>query len=319
MSQVRIAILDDYQGVALQHGDWASLGDRVHPVVFRDHLHDPDLLIDRLLEFPVVVAMRERTSFPRQVLERLPNLRLLLTAGMHNAVIDDEACADLGITYCGTSGTGSGTPELTWALILACKRHIPTEVANVRSGGWMTTVGTELYRSTLGLCGLGYIGARVARVAKAFGMNVIAWSQNLTEERCAKYDATLVTKDELVARADVLSVHLVLSERTEGIIGEPELRQMKRTAILINTSRGPLVDEAALARACREGWIAGAGLDAYGVEPLPPHHPFRTLPNVVATPHIGYVTDACYDVFFRDFVEDIGAWLDGAPVRLITQ
>ena len=315
---MRVALLDDYQDVAGKFGNWESLAGRAEPVAFTDHLDDADALVARLAGFPIVVAMRERTAFPRTVLERLPDLRLLITTGMGNAAIDQRACTDLGITYCGTSGVGRNTAELTWALILASLRHIPEEVANVRSGGWMTTVGTDVARSTLGLCGLGRIGAQVARVGAAFGMELIAWSQNLTEERCAEFGAQRVSKEELFRRADVLTVHLVLSARTRGLIGETELRSMKPTSILVNTSRGPICDEPVLARACREGWIAGAGLDAFGTEPLPADDPFRSLPNVIATPHIGYVTESSYRIFYDHIVEDIAAWLDGAPVRLIT-
>jgi phosphoglycerate dehydrogenase-like enzyme len=313
----RAAVLDDYQGVALDFADWSVLGGRVEVTTFADHVDDQAALIERLAPFEIVVAMRERTSFPREVLAALPNLELLVTTGGRNAVIDEQACADLGVTVCGTGGEAQTTAELTWALILAATRHLPTEIANVAGGGWMTTVGGDLYRATLALCGLGRIGARVARVGAAFGMEIIAWSQNLTVERCARYDATLVSKDELFARADYLSIHQVLSERTLGLVGEPELRAMKPTAWLINTSRGPICDEAALARACEERWIAGAALDAYGVEPLPADHAFRRLNNVLASPHIGYVTERVYRIFHHDIVEDITAWLDGRPVRVV--
>lgn len=315
---MRVAILDDYQGVALQSADWSVLDGRAEPTVFRDHIADPASLAEALAPFPVVVAMRERTAFDRDLLERLPNLRLLVTTGMRNAVVDEAACAERGVVYCGTDGKVQSTAELTWALILGCLRHIPTEVANVAGGGWMTTVGTDLYGATLGMCGLGRIGAMVARVGAAFGMNIIAWSQNLTAERCGEFGAELVTKEDLFRRSDVLSIHLVLSERTRGLVGEAELRAMKPTAWLINTSRGPICDEDVLARACAERWIAGAGLDAYGVEPLPAQHPFRTLDNVLATPHIGYVSENVYGIFFTEIVEDIAAWLDGSPVRVIS-
>jgi phosphoglycerate dehydrogenase-like enzyme len=251
------------------------------------------------------------------VLERLPDLRLLVTTGARNAAIDAKACSDLGIVYCGTGSRVQSTAELTWALILGAARHLPEEVANVNSGGWMTTVGADLFGATLGMCGLGRIGAMVAEVGKAFGMNVIAWSQNLTEERCAELGVELVSKEELFARSDFVSIHLVLSDRTTSLVGEAELRAMKPTAWLVNTSRGPICDEEALVRACQEGWIAGAGLDAYGVEPLPADHPFRELTNVVATPHIGYVSKNVYDIFFRDVVEDVVGFLDGSPVRRI--
>lgn len=315
---LRVALLDDYQGVSLDLLAAAGPADpRVSWDAFTDHLDDEDRLVERLRGYGAVVAMRERTAFPRAVLEQLPDLRLLVTTGPRNAVIDEEACAELGITLCGTSGSVQSTAELTWALILAALRHVPEEVANVRGGGWMTTVGADLHGATLGLLGLGRIGAMVARVGAAFGMELIAWSQNLTAERCAELGATLVGREELFSRSDVLSVHLVLSDRTRGLVGAAELASMKPTAWLVNTSRGPICDEGALARACADGVIAGAALDAYGVEPLPAGHPFRTLPNVLATPHIGYVSNDVYAAFHRHIAEDVTAFLDGAPVRVI--
>jgi phosphoglycerate dehydrogenase-like enzyme len=261
--------------------------------------------------------MRERTAFPPSLIARLPELKLLVTTGPRNAVIDVAACNAAGVTVSGTGGSVWSTSELTWALILACARFVPTEVANVRGGGWMTTVGKDLHGATLGLLGLGRIGGLVAKVGQAFGMETIAWSQNLTEERCASLGVAHVSKDELFQRSDILTVHLVLSPRTTGLVGEAELRAMKPTAILVNTSRGPICDEPMLARACSEGWIAGAGLDAYGVEPLPADDPFRALDNVIATPHIGYVSENVYRAFFADIVEDIAAYLDGAPIRVV--
>lgn len=314
----RAVVLNDYQRVALTSADWSPLDGRVTVDVIDRHLADPDALVAAIDGYEIVVAMRERTPFPRSVLERLGSLELLVTTGARNAAIDAGACAELGVTYCGTGGQVQSTAELTWALILACARHLPTEVTNVADGRWMTTVGTDLYGSTLGLCGLGRIGSMVAEVGKAFGMDLIAWSQNLTAERCEEFGAELVTKDELLARSDFLSVHLVLSDRTRSLIAEPELRAMKPTAWLVNTSRGPICDEQALASACAEGWIAGAGLDAYEVEPLPPEHAFRRLDNVLATPHIGYVSKRVYEIFFSDVVEDIAGFLDGEPVRVIT-
>jgi len=314
----KLAILNDYQRVALTAADWSGLGGRVDITVFDHHIADPDELVAALEPFEIVVAMRERTAFPRPVLERLGNLELLVTTGPRNAVIDAGDCAALGITYCGTGGSVHSTAELTWALILACARHLPAEIASVRAGGWMTGVGTDLHGATLGLLGLGRIGAMVARVGQAFGMDLIAWSQNLTAERCAEVGARLVTRDELFAASDFLTIHLVLSDRTRSLVAEPELRSMKPTAWLINTSRGPICDEEALARACAEGWIAGAGLDAYGTEPLLADHPFRTLANVLPSPHIGYVSQNVYRAFFADIVEDVAAFLDGAPVRVIT-
>jgi phosphoglycerate dehydrogenase-like enzyme len=313
-----IAVLDDYQGIALSYADWPRLGADVRVVPFREHIADPDQLVRALLPFDVVVAMRERTPLPRVVIERLPNLKLLVTTGPFNAAIDGAAVRDRGVVYCGTGGVLRNTAELTWALILACARQLPREVQHVREGGWMLTVGTDLHGATLALCGLGRLGAMVATVGRAFGMHVIAWSQNLTAARAAEVGVELVGRDELFSRADFLSVHLVLSDRTRGLIGARELALMKPSAWLINTSRGPIVDEAALADACARGAIAGAGLDTFSVEPLPADHAFRRLTNVVATPHIGYVTEACYRLFYRDILEDIQAWLDGRPVRLVT-
>ena len=314
---MRVALLDDYQGVALQHLGMHGSDERVSYEAFTDHLDSSDALVERLAPFDVVVAMRERTAFPRSVLERLPRLRLLVTTGMGNAAIDDAACAELGITLCGTSGSVQSTSELTWALLLAAARHVPTEIANVREGRWMTTIGTDLHGGTLGMAGLGRIGSMVAAVGKAFGMNVVAWSQNLAAARCAEVGVELVGREELFRRADFLSIHLVLSERTRHLVGAAELRLMKPTAWLINTSRGPICDEAALADACAKGIIAGAALDAFGIEPLPAGHPFRTLDNVLATPHIGYVSQNVYSEFYRHIAENVTAFLDGKPVRVI--
>ncbi len=313
-----IAILDDYQGVALAYAEWARLGADIRVVPFREHIAGPLQLVRALQPFEVIVAMRERTPLPRVVIEQLPNLKLLVTTGPFNAAIDGAAVRERGIVYCGTGGVFRNTSELTWALILACARQLPREVQHVREGGWMLSVGTDLHGATLALCGLGRLGAMVAAVGKAFGMHVIAWSQNLTSERAADVGVEHVSKGELFRRADFLSVHLVLSDRTRGLVGAREIALMRPSAWLINTSRGPIVDEVALAGACARGAIAGAGLDTFSIEPLPADHPFRRLANVIATPHIGYVTDACYQVFYRDIVEDIHAWLNGHPIRLVT-
>jgi phosphoglycerate dehydrogenase-like enzyme len=313
----RVAILDDYQGVATEYGDWSRLDGRVEVTAFQDHLFDEDDLVKRLEGFPILVAMRERTPFPRQVLERLTGLELLVTTGPFNAAIDINAAAELDIVVCGTGGVAFNTSEHTWALILACARHIPTEDRNVKSGGWMTTVGTDLYGHTLGVLGAGRLGGAVARVGAAFGMDVIAWSQNLTDERAAEIGATRVERDELFRQADVLSVHLVLSDRTRGLVGHRELELMKQSAILVNTSRGPIVDEAALVEALEQRAIRAAGVDVFETEPLPIDHPFRRLDNMVCTPHLGYVTEDCYRVFFGDVVEDIDAFLNGQPVRRV--
>jgi phosphoglycerate dehydrogenase-like enzyme len=298
----RIAILDDYQDVARRYGDWDSLDAEV--VVFTDH-HDD---IGHLEPFDVIMAMRERTPFPRERLRRLPNLKLLVTTGMGNAAIDTDAARELGITVAGTGGTPTHTAELTWGLILALARQIPEEDARVRAGGWQQTVGFELAGRTLGVIGLGRLGSQVARIGEAFGMHVIAWSQNME---------TSLTKEDLLRRSDVVTIHVRLSERTRGLIGAEELALMKPTAYLINTSRGPIVDEDALLAALHNNEIAGAGIDVYAEEPLPPDHPLRTAPNTVLTPHIGYVTDASYARFYEDAVEDIAAWQRGEPIRLI--
>jgi phosphoglycerate dehydrogenase-like enzyme len=312
----RIALLDDYQQVALSLGDWAALPD-VEVVAFADHVSDPDDLVKRLSGFDVVVAMRERTALPAGVLGQLSDLKLLVTTGMGNAVIDMGAAAGAGITVCGTSGNITSTVELTWGLILSLLRHIPAEDSNVRAGGWQLTVGTGIAGRRLGLVGLGNIGTMVARVGQAFGMEVVAWSRHLTAERAAAAGVEAVTKQELFSGADVVSVHYVLSEASRGLIGSADLRRMKPSSVLINTSRGPLVDEVALVQALEEGWIAGAGIDVFDPEPLAADHPLRRLPNTVITPHLGYVTDDCYRIVYDHIVEDIAAWLNGSPVRVI--
>jgi phosphoglycerate dehydrogenase-like enzyme len=314
---MRIAVLDDYQGVALRFADWDSLEAEVE--VFSDHLAGDDEVVGRLTPFEVVVAMRERTPFTRARLERLETLKLLVTTGMRNASIDLDAARDRGVVVCGTGSLGPPTAELAWGLILAITRQIPAEDARMRAGGWQHTIGPELAGRTLGLVGLGRLGSRMARIARAFEMETIAWSQNLTAERAAEAGVEAVAKDELFRRADVVSIHLVLSDRTRGLVGAPELALMQPGAYLVNTSRGPIVDEAALLDALHAGRIAGAGIDVYDTEPLPPQHPLRFAPNTVLTPHIGYVTTGTYDVFYREAVEDIAAWRAGAPVRVLTR
>ena len=313
----RIAVLDDYQSAAVDFCDWASVPGEVRVVEFHDAVADEDALAARLEPFDVVIAMRERTEFPRSLLERLPNLRLLVTTGAKNASIDVAAATERGVVVCGTGAHPSGTAELTWALILAVARHIPEEVGNVRGGGWQTTVGTDLAGKRLGVIGLGRLGTRVARVGQALEMDVVAWSQNLTDERAAEAGVRRVDEDELLRTADVVTIHLQLSDRTRGLIGAAELGSMKPTAILVNTSRGPIVDEAALVEALADGRLAGAGIDVYDREPLPPDSLLRTAQNAVTTPHIGYVTQATYEVFFRDAVEDVAAWMRGEPLRVI--
>lgn len=314
---VRVAVLDDYQDVARKMTDWSVLPADVEVAVFRDHLTDQAALAERLKDFDIVMAMRERTPFPRTLLEQLPRLQLLTTTGMRNAAIDMQAAADCNVLVCGTGGILYPTAELTWGLILSLLRHIPDEDQATRSGRWQVSMGLGLHGKTLGLMGLGRLGAEVARVGNAFQTAVIAWSQNLTAERAAECGAILVSKDELLARADILSIHLVLSARSRGLIGHQELNRMKPTAYLINTSRGPIVDEAALIAALHNGTIAGAGLDVFDEEPLPLDHPLRHTANTVITPHIGYVTEETYRVFFAETVENIQAFLKGAPVRVL--
>jgi len=314
----RVALLDDYQGVAVRMADWKSLPAGTDVVAFPDHLADEGALAARLADFDIVMAMRERTPFTRSLLERLPKLRLLITAGMRNASIDMKAAAERGVVVCGTSGLPYPTAELAWGLILGLMRRIPAEDRATREGRWQTSLGLGLNGKTLGVLGLGTLGSRVARVGRAFEMTVLAWSQNLTAARAEEVGATLVSKEDLLARSDIVSIHLVLGERTRGLLGARELGLMKRTAYLVNTSRGPIVDEAALVRALREGTIAGAGLDVFDPEPLPADHPFRSLPNIVVTPHLGYVTEETYRVFYGHALEDVQAFLRGAPVRVLS-
>jgi phosphoglycerate dehydrogenase-like enzyme len=308
---IKVAILDDYQGVALRMADWSPLEGRADLVIFRDHLSDADALVERLEPFDVVCVMRERTPLTRTILERLPRLRLIASTGAMNASIDLDAARERGITVAHTGYTSHGAIELTWALILAAVRRIPDEATSFRLGGWQVAVGGDMQRRTLGILGLGRIGSAGARIATAFGMKVIAWSPNLTQEKAEAAGAQLVTKEELFAQADIVTVHMVLGKRSHGIVGTAELALMKPTAWLVNTSRGPLVDEAALIEVLDHQRIAGAALDVFAVEPLPADHPFRTLPNVVATSHVGFVTQETYEIFYGDTVKNIVAWLDG--------
>jgi phosphoglycerate dehydrogenase-like enzyme len=308
--QLKIAVLDDYQGVALKMADWSGLANRAQVDVYNDHLADPDAVVQRLLPYDIVCVMRERTPLQRGVIDRLPNLKLIASTGPRNASIDLDAAAAHGIKVVHTGYFGSPTVELTWALILGSARHLTAEAAAVRSGEWQHSVGDDLSGQTLGILGLGSLGSKVAQVASAFGMKVIAWSQNLTSDRAAAAGAALVTKEELLRQADFVSIHLVLSERTRGLIGTRELSLMKPTARLINTSRGPIVVEADLVQALKSGQIAGAAVDVYDIEPLPADHPYRKLANLLATPHIGYVSRRLYERFYRDTVSNILAWLD---------
>ncbi len=313
----RVALLDDYQDIAMKSADWRRLPADAEVVPFHDHVGDLDALADRLADFEVIVAMRERTPFRRDLLSRLPQLKLLVTTGMRNASIDVAAARDQGVVVCGTGGVGAPTVDLTWGLILALVRQIPVEDRAIREGAWQVSVGPGLEGKTLGVIGLGNLGARVAMVGRAFGMEVLAWSQNLTAERAAEAGASLTSKEELLSRADVVTIHLVLSERSRGLIGATELALMKASAYLVNTSRGPIVDEAALIACLREERIAGAGLDVFDSEPLPAAHPLRGFANSVVTPHIGYVTLDNYRRYYDDAIEDILAFLAGAPVRVL--
>src|SRR4051794_19157443 len=313
----RIAVLDDYQSVAADFCDWSKVAEPVDVTTFSDTLTDEDALVERLQPFDVVVAMRERTAFPRSVLERLPNLKLLVTTGMRNKSIDTQAANDNGIIVCGTGSQPTATAELTWGLILATVRHIPQEDASVRAGGWQQTIGGDLAGARLGVVGLGRLGPKVARIGQAFGMDVVAWSQTLTDERAAEHGVRRVDRDELFATPDVVTVHLLWSKRPRGLITAEDIALMKHTAVFINTSRGPIVQTAALAEALHQGRIAGAGLDVYDREPLPADDPIRSLPRTVLTPHLGYVTRSTYEVFYGEAVEDVAAFLRGEPIRVI--
>jgi len=314
---MKIAILDDYQGVALTSADWSSLKDRVEITVFRDYLPYGPALVERLKPFDAVVAMRERTPFKEPLLAQLPNLKLILSTGRRNAAIDLRYAAEHGVTVCYTGYSSHGAMEHTWALILSALRHIPQENSSFRSAGWQTRIGVDLKGKTIGIVGLGNIGGSIARIARAFEMEVIAWSQNLTDEKAAEAGARRVEKEELFRQADIVTLHLILSGRSRGIVGKAELDLMKPSAWLINSSRGPLVDEAALIETLQHKRIAGAALDVFDTEPLPADHPFRTLDNLLATPHIGYVTEDTYKIFYRDTAENIAAYLDGKPIRLL--
>ena len=315
----RIAILDDYQRVAMTMADWSALPPECDLVVFDRNLETEDEAARALADFDVVCLLRERMPMPRTLIERLPALKLIVVTGAHNRTLDLAAAKERGITVSHTRGGDSqyATPELAWGLILSLMRHIPQEHQRMREGGWQETVGTALHGQTLSILGLGRLGSRMASIGRAFGMEVLAWSPNLTAERAEAAGATLVAKNELFARADVLTIHLVLGERSRGLVGAAELQRMKPSAVLINTSRGPIVDEAALIAALEARDIRGAGLDVYDREPLPADHPLRRLDNVVLTPHLGYVTEGTYRMFYADTVEAIAAWRAGTPVRTL--
>src|SRR6476469_3150857 len=315
---VRAAILDDYQNVAMQFADWSSIAKNVELKVFNKPFANQAEAIEALQGFGVVAGMRERTPFPRAVIEALPDLKLLITTGARNNSFDVKACSERGVTVCGTGATGSPTTGIAFGLMLELTRRIGFENARLKAGApWQVTIGRDLEGLTLGILGLGKLGQRSAAVGKAFGMKTIAWSQNLTEDKAKAAGADYVAKDDLFRNADFVTIHLVLSDRSRGLIGAKELGLMKKTAYLINTSRFPIVDEKALIAALQNNSIACAGLDVSDIEPLPPDHPFRKMDNVVITPHLGYVSEQNYRKYFPDAVEDIRAWLDGKPVRVI--
>jgi phosphoglycerate dehydrogenase-like enzyme len=310
----RIAVLDDYQNAALSLADWSVLNAWATVTIFTDHLADSDAVVERLQPFDVVCVMRERTPMTRTIIERLPKLRLICSTGTGNASIDLKAAEERDVQVVHTGYTSTPTIELTWALILGSARNLVAENASLCSGGWQRFIGDDMSGRTLGVLGLGNVGGPVAQIGNAFGMNVIAWSQNLTAKRAAEVNAELVSKEELFRRADVVSIHVGLSDRTRSLVGTPELALMKPTARLINTSRAPIVVEADLIAALNARKIAGAAIDVYGQEPLPPDHPFRTLANLLATPHIGFVSRSLYTRFYQDTVENIRRWLDGQAI-----
>jgi phosphoglycerate dehydrogenase-like enzyme len=315
---VKAAILDDYQNVALQYTDWSPIAKAVDLKVFNQPFASQDEAINALQGFAVVVGMRERTPFPRKVIEALPDLKLLITTGAKNNSFDVAAANERGVTVCGTGGVGNPTAGIAFGLMLELTRRIGFENARMKAGEpWQVTIGKDLEGLTLGVVGLGKLGQRVAAIAKAFGMNVIAWSQNLTPEKCKEAGVGYASKDELFGKADIVTIHLQLSDRSRGTVTAADIARMKPSAYLINTARAPIVDQAALLAALQQKKIAGAGLDVFEVEPLPRDHPYRELDNVVLTPHLGYVSEQNYRKYFPDIVEDIRAWLDGKPVRVI--
>jgi phosphoglycerate dehydrogenase-like enzyme len=307
---MKIAILDDYQNVALQMADWTAISKRAEVTVFNDHLSDPDAVVRRLEPFDVVCVMRERTPLRRDAIARLPNLKLIASTAPRNAGIDVEAAKEHGIAIATTGYRSTPTIEMTWALILASARNVVDESVALRNGGWQQGIGEELEGKTLGVLGLGNVGGPVARIGSAFGMNVIAWSQNMTAEVAQRAGAEFVSKEQLFERSDILTIHLVLSDRSRGLVGASLLNSMKPTARLVNTSRGPLVDEGALIDVLERRRIAGAALDVFDQEPLSKDHPFRRLPNLIATPHVGYVARGLYETFYGDTVKNIAKWLD---------
>ncbi len=315
---MKIAVLDDYQNVARDMADWSGL-EREHEITFFDDIYEGlDGFAKRLEPFDILCIMRERSPIKRDLIERLPNARLFVTAGMRNAAIDLDACADRGITVLGTEGSAQSPPQLAWGMMLSLARNLHTENARMREGSWITTLGIDMQGKTLGIVGLGRLGTKMAQIARAFDMNVIAWSQNLTAEQAAQAGATRVDKADLFRQADFITIHYKLGERSRGLVGAVELVQMKPTAYLVNTSRAPIVDTDALIAALTEGRIAGAGIDVYDAEPLAPDHPIRSCPRTLLTPHLGYVTDGCYRAFYGEIVESVESWLAGNPIRVLS-
>ncbi|MEV7289538.1 D-2-hydroxyacid dehydrogenase family protein [Streptomyces sp. NPDC093252] len=317
--RLRCALLDDFQGIATEVADWSALADRVETITFREHFTDRDALVAALADADIVVTLRERVAFPAEVLSRLPRLKLLIASGMRNSVIDYAAAERQGVTVCGTASSSTPPVELTWALLLGLARGLTTEYAALRAGGpWQSTVGADLHGRRLGLLGLGKIGTRVAHIGRAFGMEVSAWSQHLTRERTDEHGVDLAPSlESLLAQSDFVSVHLALGDRTRGLLGPAELALLKPTAYLVNTSRAAIVDQDALLAALHEGRFAGAGLDVFDLEPLPADHPVRTAPRLLATPHLGYVTRANYTTYYGQAVENITAYLNGTPLRVL--
>ncbi len=314
---VQIAVIDDWQNVASGVVDWSVLESVGEVHFLHDYPADTATMVERLQGFEVICVMRERSTFDKALLQALPRLKLLVTGGMRNAAIDIPAAKALGIQVCGTDSYKQAAPELTWALIMASTRNLLAEANSLRAGGWQVGLGGDLYGKTLGILGLGSIGQKVAQFAQVFGMRVIAWSENLTPERAAQSGVTWVNKQELFEQADILSIHLVLSDRSRGLVDAEALGWMKPTARLVNTARGPIVDEQALVQALESGRLAGAALDVYAEEPLPAEHPFRRLPNVLATPHVGYVSEQNYRQFYQQMIEAIHAWANQAPIRVL--
>jgi phosphoglycerate dehydrogenase-like enzyme len=316
MTRLRCAILDDYLNISLKLADWSRIEDRVDVTVFNQPFASPDSTVSALKDFEIILAMRERTPFPRAMFEQLPKLKLLITSGMRNAAIDMAAAKDKGVVVCGTNWPRDPTAALTMGMILELTRNIGRENARMHAGEYLQKhVGIEIDGKTLGVVGLGKLGAKVSTIAKTFGMNVIAWSPNLTAERCKEVGVGYATKEELFSTADIITIHMVLSDRSRGLVGAAELGRMKPTSFIVNSARGPIIDEMALLETLKARKIAGAAVDVFSVEPLPVDHPFRKLDNLVLTPHLGYVTQETFIAHYTQMVEGIDGWFKGEPVR----